>query len=393
MHISFIVKKVFDYIYRRKLNFCLTIIVSLITVYLLAMVLTMIANSNYHILVTKKTINDTDYLNINILNDVTNRDYYESVEAFDKELSDIYGDDYGKFMYMDVTFAELDEALNILFIDKSIMDLCDLTINDKIDIDYGDETVLDAYVGYNLKDEYPVGTILENYYTGTKIQIVGVLDNNSTWIPDLLFHTSNAVIDLDNRIVSELDYGFMELEKSFYGNTFNSFYIECDSAKSAEAAKLKVKETADKYGIMFYCNTINELMDAEKEENSDFFDALGILFIFVLMIAVLAYSASNIADIYSRQYEFGVMYINGVSFLDIFMMIWTENLVKFMISLGVSIGIYIRKLEQTELYVFYHIVIPGLLFILLVFSLIISVVLALSIRKKDILSLIGGVRL
>lgn len=393
MHISFILKKVFDYMYRRKLNFCLTVIISLITVYMLAMALTMIANSFYHIFITKKTINDTDFLNINILNNVYDMDYFEAVEMFDKELSDIYGDDYGKFMYMDVKFTGVDEALNVLYIDKSIMDLCNLNVNEGTAAANEDENVINAFVGYNLKDEYPVGTILENIYTGTKLQIVGVLDKNSTWIPDLLFHTLDAVQDLDNKIVSELDYGFIDLEKAFYANTFNSFYIKCDSDKEAETAKLRAKEAADKYGVMIYCNTVDELIESEKEGNKDFLDALGILFIFVLAIAVLAYSTSNIADIYSRQYDFGVMYINGVSSIDIFMMIWLENLIKLIISFGVSAGIYIRGLELAELYVFYHIVIPVLAVILLVFSFVVSALLTLFIKKKDILSLIGGERL
>lgn len=389
MHISFVIKKTYDYMYRRKLNFFLTLVISVITVYLMTMVLNILANSYHKIIMTKKLVNDGNSLNISIVGDSVMKT--DAIGLFYEELSSIYGDDFGMFANYEVSTDYSGETLNVLYIDESIMDLCELKVDSRIE--KSEDADIYAYVGYNLKNEYPVGTIIENIHTGTRMQIVGILKKDSMWILELPFASDEDVDRLDNKIVSVTDTAYYDLSTAYYGNGSNSWYIKCDSKKRADEAKEKIEELSSKYCLMVYTNTIDDLVDDEKKENEDLFDALGILFVFVLIIAVLAYVTSNMADIYSRQYDFGIMYINGVSSVDIYMMIWLENFIKLALAFGISVCLYLTDISGSERYVFCHIIIPAFGAALILFSTVLSWLLYMTIKRKKVLSLIDCVRL
>lgn len=395
MHIGFIIKNVLDYMYKRKINFILTIIISVVTMYLLAMVLTLAGESYYYIYAVKNTIKNTQYLNINIFMDPSNMDYCANVEAFDKEMKKDFGNQYGKFMFVTTNLqnqvTEFSESSDVLYIDSTLADVCKETIDFENAVKNTQR--IKACVGSSLSEKYPVGTILKNINTGSELEIVGTLKNEQTWIPSLLFHTKDAVVSLDKYIVAEMDDSFFNTSLDFYANAFNSFYIKCESEQECADAKNKVKEIAGQNKILYYANTVDELISQEKDENKALFQSVGNLTIFVVLIAILAFVSANLSDIYSRHNEFGIMYINGVSSLDIYFMIWIENLIKFVSTFGISIYMYKKGLDEVEAYVLVKMIIPLLIISILLFSVILSYILLLTVKRRNVLSLLGGVKL
>ena len=397
MHIRFVLKNVLAYMYRRKLNFVLTMIISVVTIYLLATVLTLAGEAYYHIYAVKNTIRNTEYLNINVLMDSADMDYCKRVETFDKEMQETFQNQYGKFMFVTTNLQNeatgLEESIKVLYIDSSLTDLCNVSPNFGDGKLAEDGSIVRACVGVSLADKYPVGTILKNMNTGSEIQITGILEQNQTWVPDLLFHTNEAVVSLDEYMIAEMDTSFFDASTDFYANTFNSFYIKSETEEDSRYVKNRVKEIAGQNNILYYANTVNELILQEQSENKKLFHAVGNLTIFVVLIAMLAFVSASFSDIYSRHSEFGIMYINGVSSLDIYFMIWIENLIKFVIAFVILIYVYTRGLDEGGMYVFKTMIMPILITAVMLFSIILSYILLLTIRKRNILFLLGGAKL
>lgn len=398
MHISLILHKVVGYIYKRKLNFLLSIIVLTVTLYLLTIVVQMFYNSNYYVFATKQALKKDDIVNIHILmNQQDPEGYCEIVKELDADLAEKYGGQYGKFMYMDSSFEVPDgreETVQTLYLDASIMDLCDISLvnvsQDKMEMN---EDIREGYVGETLKEQFPVGTILTDIHTGNRIEIVAEIKAGTVWLPNLLFRSNDAVVSLDDYIVTEMDQGYFEISSAFYANTVNSVYIKCTSEKEVEQVKQDVQERANEMGVMVYCYTLDDLIGQEKEDNRIFIKKLGFLILFVAIISVIAYLSAGLADIYSRHYEMAVMYMNHVSPIDIFLMLFVENIIKAVISVGISLFLYGRALVGTDLVVFQAFVVPTIIIAVFIFMFFVTILCYKTINRKKLLSMIGGTRL
>ena len=87
---------------------------------------------------------------------------------------------------------------------NAIIDLCDIKDinNKKIDINNCDKGY--ALVGYNLKDEYPLGSIYHDNQTETDYIISDIMKKNQYWIPNDIL--SSDAINIDNTIILDSDY-------------------------------------------------------------------------------------------------------------------------------------------------------------------------------------------
>lgn len=391
MQILFVINKVVEYIYRRKLNFILTISILGITIYLLASTIQIYCDSAYYIYETKKTISQENAISVKVFWNTMDNEYFELFKEFDEHLREAYGNQYGRFMYFTTSYENISKKIETLYVDESIRDFCELSIVESVDIG-NDATIIKGYVGSGIAKQYPIGTILTNTHTGSKIQIVGELAPGAKWITEPILSTQRAVISLDNYIFAQMDTSFFETDIMLYGNVFNSMYIKYSSPADAERIKTEIRDMATDSGIMCYCNTVNELIQKEKEENEDYMNSILNLVFFVIVIAISAYISAGLADIYSRHYELAVMYINNVSSLKIFIIILAENIIKSIIALGGVIFLYGRNLAYDKLYVFETMVVPLLIVFVIVFMLIVSIINFSTINRKKILLLIGGSR-
>ncbi|MGN0160318.1 MAG: hypothetical protein ACI4AQ_02900 [Lachnospiraceae bacterium] len=391
MNIRFAIKKAFEKMFRRKVNFIMTLSVLAIAVYLLASVFQMLFKSTYYIYATKKALSYDSALNFTVFINRADEGYFERVGEFDKILKKQYGNRYGRFMYLDASMKVDSGSYNTfstLYVDEGAKDLCSLEVIHEIEP--GSTEYLKGYVGCNVAEEYPVGTILENKHTGSRTQIVGILKKNSVWISEPLLVTQDAVITLDDYIVSEIDEKYFELYPMFYANIFNSMYIKCESEEEAARVKEEVRVLADENKIMCYCKSINSLIHKENTENADYLKSMGYLIGFVVILAVLSCFTSGMADIYSEHYELAVMLINNVAPANICIMLLVENLVKGSLAVSLSMTKFGKGLTDSDVYVFGTMVCPAVIVMVFVFMILVSFTEYITIRNKNVPTMLGG---
>ncbi|MGN0514856.1 MAG: hypothetical protein ACI4GD_11290 [Lachnospiraceae bacterium] len=391
MNIQFAIKKAFEKMFRRKINFIMTLSVLAVTVYLLASVFQMFFKSTYYIYETKKALSYDSVLNFTVFINRSDMGYFERVGDFDKALKEQYGNRYGRFMYLDASMTADDgkyKKFSTLYVDEGTKDLCGVEVINEIEPDSTE--YLKGYAGYNVAEKYPVGTILYNKHTGSRIEIVGILKKNSGWISEPPLVTQNAVVSLDDYIMAEMDEKYFELEPMFYGNIFNSMYIKCQSEEDAARIKEEVRNLADEYDVICYCNSINSLIRKENMENARYLKSMGYLIGFVVIMAVLAYFTSGMADIYSEHYEFAVMLINNVAPVNICIMLLVENLIKGSLAVLISLSGFGRGLKNSDAYVFNSMVFPAIAVLVFVFMILISLAEYMTIRNKNVCTMLGG---
>jgi hypothetical protein len=279
-------------------------------------------------------------------------------------------------------------TISTLYVDEGANDLCNMEVVYKIEPDSTE--YLKAYVGCSAADKYPVGTILENKHTGSRTQIIGILKKNSEWISEPPLVTQDAVISLDDYIVSEMDDKYFELYPMFYGNIFNSMYIKCESDEDAARIKEEVRALADENKIMCYCNSIKSLISKENIENSNYLKSMGYLIGFVVIMAVISCFTSGMADIYSEHYELAVMLINNVAPVNIFIMLLVENLIKGSLAVTLSMTKFGFGLADSDSYVFRTMVCPAVIVMVFTLMLMISLTEYMTVRNKNICTMLGG---
>lgn len=388
MHMDLITKRVMEYIYRRKLNFILIVMVMAIADYMLFMVVGMYFKSVYHIYDTKEQFTDDSFVNLNILMNENNADYHDSVEQYLSELKAKYKDDFGRFMYMQVRYyvGEEDEQEDVLFIDENLFSLCKLNLHEEIS---GGEYIK-GYVCRERLSEYPVGTMLENVHTGTKTIIVGYFDSGSKWVADLLFHSQTATVVLDEYIISTMDESYFNISSQFYSNVFNSIYVRSGGGQTLASIKDDLRAMADAYNVDSYAYTLKELISREKADNRELMESIGGLVLFAVLIAMTGILSACMADTLSRHYEITVMSVNGVSPADICLMMFFESCIKAALSFAGAVYFYGRSVSGAGGWIFYKLVLPVVGAGVLVFILIVTIISYKSVNQNKLLKLMGG---
>lgn len=391
MHIKLIMKKVIEYIYMRRGNFLLTLIVLGISIYLVAFAMQIYSSSEYYIVKAKEIITDESVLNINIIPDLADMDCYEKVGDFDTAMKQKYGDSYGKFMEMETTYNINGEEVLIktLYIDEAMLDLCG--VGSSMTELKGNTSV--CFVGSNLKDIYSEGTVFTDIHTENEYTVTGSLPETSEWISTPVFATTDVTTSLDDYIVVLMDDSYFELSVDFYANITNSIFVKYETEAECEQLKSDTRELADESGLMLYMYTFDELVSSEMEENRSLMNSIVVLIIFAVVTAIFSYISAGLADIYSRHYEMAVMYLNKVSRLDMFMILFFENIIKAVIATGLSFLIFMSGLDSSEKVIFISMVMPKIIFSLIAFMLVVTAISNMTVREKKLINLIGGARL
>jgi ABC-type antimicrobial peptide transport system permease subunit len=348
--------------------------------------------SNYYIYETKDVFSTHKFVNINIMVDVySGSSGYDNAENFIDRLSEKYSNDFGYFMYMSPNYDVNGERKieDTLYLSEDILSMGKLELENVISSD----DYISGYVCKNRLEEYPVGTIFENANTGSEIMIVGYFDAGSKWFPDLLFASADASVTLDNYIVSMMDNSYFEYDSMFYANLFNTLYVKTENDTKLEDIKEDIRQMADENKVKCYTYTLNELIDREKDDNKDLLKAVGILMIFVVIVSMTGILSASMADVLSRHYDIAIMSLNGVSPLDLYIMLLVENLIKIVIAYGGAVIWYLSGISGTEKIIFGRMVLPVVSIGILIFCVIITTISFLSFRKKNLLTLMGGVRL
>lgn len=395
----FIIQKILEYVSRRKINFFLTTLITIVTLYIASMVVHMYVKSVYYMVETRSVFSDKDILNVQILmTEQESNDYFDDAENFLKIMETTYGENFGKFMYLNVNYIVEGETkkLDTLYIDESAFDLCKVKFyKDKTaeELLKSDKSLLPGFVSKNNLDKYPVGTILQNSNINTKTVIIGYFEDDSRWASDLLFNSTEATINLNNYIVSAMDNNYFEATSMFYANTFNSIYVKMNDSRDINSYKDEIRKIAQDLQIKCYVYSLDEMINDEKQENGTLMRALGIMVAFAILVALTGVLSSYLADVGSWQKEIAIMYLNGVAPIDIYLIILFENLIKALLGLNIAFYIYGHKLLSDEHRIYWSMVVPILIFSTLICVILFSYIAFKTVRQSKLLSIYGGSKL
>ena len=398
MHIKFVMKKVIENIFGRKLSFLLMVVVMGITFYLLFTTVGMYFRSNYVIYDTKRVFSSSNLVNMSV--QVTGFEddyYYYGVERLLQNLKARYQDKVTYFMYMQEQEIQTDgvtENRNILFIDGN-MGLCSTVFTDELPESDTLNDCIRCYMCRNMKDKYPPGTVFQNMSTDTRMVVAGYFDPGSRWIAEPLFAQMDAGVTLDDYIVSEMDRGYFDSFISFYDGVLNNIYVSNILKGELADVKMDMNSLADEEGLMYYSDTLEESIQEERDSNKEIIRAIGIMIAFAVLVSVSALFTASLADVFSRRTDIAIMSVNGVSPVDLYMMLLIENIIKFVIAFGIAVSIYsfINIRSVTDRIVTYRMTFPVVGVCGILCMVIITTIAQSTVKQKKLLSLMGGARL
>ncbi len=398
MHIKFVMKKVIENIFGRKLSFLLMVVVMGITFYLLFTTVGMYFRSNYVIYDTKRVFSSSNLVNMSVqVTGFEDDDYYYGVERLLQNLKARYQDKVTYFMYMQEQEIQTDgvtENRNILFIDGN-MGLCSTAFTDELPESDTLNDCIRCYMCRNMKDKYPPGTVFQNMSTDTHMMVAGYFDPGSRWIAEPLFAQMDAGVTLDDYIVSEMDRGYFDSFISFYDGVLNNIYVSNISKGELADVKMDMNSLADEEGLMYYSDTLEESIQEERDSNKEIIRAIGIMIAFAVLVSVSALFTASLADVFSRRTDIAIMSVNGVSPVDLYMMLLIENIIKFVIAFGIAVSIYsfINIRSVTDRIVTYRMTFPVMGVCGILCMVIITTIAQSTVKQKKLLSLMGGARL
>lgn len=398
MHIKFVMKKVIENIFGRKLSFLLMVVVMGITFYLLFTTVGMYFRSNYVIYDTKRVFSSSNLVNMSVqVTGFEDDDYYYGVERLLQNLKARYQDKVTYFMYMQEQEIQTDgvtENRNILFIDGN-MGLCSTAFTDELPESDTLNDCIRCYMCRNMKDKYPPGTVFQNMSTDTHMMVAGYFDPGSRWIAEPLFAQMDAGVTLDDYIVSEMDRGYFDSFISFYDGVLNNIYVSNISKGELADVKMDMNSLADEEGLMYYSDTLEESIQEERASNKEVIRAIGIMIAFAVLVSVSALFTASLADVFSRRTDIAIMSVNGVSPVDLYMMLLIENIIKFVIAFGIAVSIYsfINIRSVTDRIVTYRMTFPVVGVCGILCMVIITTIAQSTVKQKKLLSLMGGARL
>ena len=272
--------------------------------------------AEYRVNEINKLISDKSVIHVSIIPEpVAGPDYYKGFSLFEKTVSKMYGNDYGKFFYVDAFSPNkntlYDNTVMTLYLDRSCLEFCssgkcieDMLIS-------GQDTVL---VGYELSKTIPVGKVIFNNFTGKAYTVAGVLPKGTKWIGSNPFVAEDPAESLDDHVVSLMDNDLFEWQDgALYGACFHSMYLDAGEREYKDIREKLFELAGDKNIKIGAVRTIEEEIHKEYSERADWIRAGGNLTLFAIFLCFAACIAVGLSDALNMRKETGIMRICGVS--------------------------------------------------------------------------------
>ncbi len=306
--------------------------------------------------------------------------------------------------YMDDMSEDAKNSVQVLYIDDTLAELCDIyDINgNKITYKSKDEYI-PIYVGYDYRNIIDVGSIItsktmvkkNNKFVYEKIQfkVQGILKKESYWLEDMTIESMSNCINLDSSFVTFKSYNINEKKD-------RCFYV-VNNQKNVEGAIDLMNKSVAINNLNMKIATVDD--DVNKKLKSDIEDmkVYIVLATFITFMAILSNSAMSTVAILLRKKDFGVLYVNGISRKDVRRIVLCENIIKIAISIIISFSYVYYSLFmnyggrnpvmlENLLYVQTRMTIFEIMGIGILILFISSMVPLLIIRKLNVIELIGG---
>lgn len=196
----------------------------------------------------------------------------------------------------------LNSDIEILCISKELIPIGTLTDVDGNPIDFSEKQFV--AVGYGLREQYPVGTIIVDEETGREYQVNQILGKNSEWLANNASGGLQTSIKLDDLILMDAN---THLETCAYVNGANNYYLYHPTL-SEEAVNAYVQEQAEQKGIRTYATVSLQKKSRSLLRYAYKSDWVELLFVIVCMgLGMTAQYLSVVMNLKYRKHMFGVL--------------------------------------------------------------------------------------
>lgn len=335
MKVRYLIKTLFLEINRTLGRFLITTIMLGISFSLLLFETTMYLDYIYRIIENQSVLSvedsrlyiiNTEYYKIFWSGEET-RSFYEFIHGLNQGQEGICaGLYYTGFLNSDI---------EILCISKELIPIGTLTDIDGNPIDFSQQQFV--AVGYGLKEQYPVGTVILDEETGREYQVNQILQKNSEWLANNASGGLQSSIKLDNMLLMDAN---THLETSGYVNVLNganNSYLYHPTL-SEEAVNAYVQEQAEQMGIRTY-----ETVSLQEKSQSLLryaykSDWVELLFgIVCLGLSMTAQYLSVVMNLKYRKHMFGILLACKWTGRDIQWMSFLECSLRLVLGFGIAI--------------------------------------------------------
>ncbi len=331
-------------IYKRKIFSLMTVLMMTVAVAVMFYSFVLYSFSHYPLHQAKRVLND-DVRNVykleyrTVLASVPVEELSELCMFFDEmdEMKEI-----GKCGMYAMSY-NYTEDIQELYVQRNITALCKLqTAQGQTVSMSGEEAYGSAYVGSELANRYPKGSI---YITedGMKYMILDVLDKDAKW----LFEEPGAsVIDLDKAVFLDYDY-LLSKDLDYVKNGINNYYFVAEEADVPDI----VMRLAEKHRLNFY--GISDLKNSYLSYIKSDVLARGESYYFPILLyaaSVIAIMMAAATAFLSNKADYGIMLVNGMTKRQVMAVIILENLFKMLAACAVAVAYWffnINKLDST----------------------------------------------
>lgn len=340
---SYIIKSSIVMMYSRKKDVIMSILILFVTFFVIGYAtLTLIPVVSAYKLASNTV--STSISNIYTLN-LYNLYYSDNVNDAINFIDSLTNDD--SILASGTYFYSSEEDNDFLVISSSLLSVIDATDVNGNKLNFSDnEETYSAIVGYDLKDKYPIGSVIvasigENSKRYTVTQI---LEKNCRWFSD---GNDNTFVNLDDKIIISYD----NILKDSPLIALNGLSNECvitNKTTDSETLISKIKKKADEENIIIYdIKSLKEryninLSDVTKEPN------LVIMPVLLIILSAIAITISSLINIYIRKKSIGALYLSGYLKNEIILMYFIENLIPALVSAVVSISYW--QMQQWNFY-------------------------------------------
>ena len=188
--------------------------------------------------------------------------------------------------------------------------------------------VTELYVGYELRDVYPVGSEFELLDSDGKVEedyrIAGVLKAGSmVMAPEAAQGAGEIGAFTTDYLILKIEYPDM-----FFAD--REFFVVTDTPEDMKTVRQKLTEIGEKYQISAMVDTVEgALMQSERETHADYaqMQYAGVL---LAVTAVILLLVSQIMEQMDFSEAYGVWYANGASKKDLRSALFFQNLLRLL---------------------------------------------------------------
>lgn len=251
------------------------------------------------------------------------QNYYDFIYSLNDEEKGIRAGFYHTF--------ELNDEITLFCISEELLPVGRLRDTEGNEIVFTDK--YSAAVGYDLREQYPIGSRIPDEGSGKEYVVTQILRKDSEWLPQMADNGAAREMTLDDKVLINLN---THVETYVYQDVLSSsgsYYCYHPVMSEAEM-NAYVQKQAEAYDIRIYYTVSlqkkvwNQIKALPHDHSVD----IGLILV-LLVVSVIAIRLSTIISNDYKKRMFGILLSNGWTRRDIQRMAWLESGGRFGLSL------------------------------------------------------------